>query len=75
MLYVLRTGIPWRDVPTFYGHWHTIYTHFKRCSENGLFWHLLYLLQKKKKLRFDKLDVTFFSFFAIACLKVFKLLC
>ncbi|WP_339056339.1 transposase [Candidatus Regiella endosymbiont of Tuberolachnus salignus] len=30
---------------------------------------------KRLALRFDKLDVTFFSFFAIACLKVFKLLC
>ncbi len=29
---------------------------------------------KRLALRFDKLDVTFFSFFAIACLKVFKLL-
>ncbi|WP_339058401.1 transposase [Candidatus Regiella endosymbiont of Tuberolachnus salignus] len=50
VLYVLRTGIPWRDVPAFYGHWHTIYTRFKRWSENGLFWHLLYLLQKRKKI-------------------------
>ena len=30
---------------------------------------------KRLALRFDKLDVTFFSLFAIACLKVFKLLC
>ncbi len=30
---------------------------------------------KRLALRFDKLDITFFSFFAIACLKVFKLLC
>ncbi len=30
---------------------------------------------KRLALRFDKLDITFFSFFALACLKVFKLLC
>jgi len=30
---------------------------------------------KRLALRFDKLYITFFSFFAIACLKVFKLLC
>ncbi|AYB48568.1 hypothetical protein CJJ19_02635 [Candidatus Williamhamiltonella defendens] len=29
VLYVLRTGIPWRDVPDLYGHWHTIYMRFK----------------------------------------------
>ena len=30
---------------------------------------------KRMALRFDKLDATFLSFFAIACLKIFKLLC
>src|SRR4051812_16861145 len=53
VLYVLRTGIPWRDLPSFYGPWHTIYTRFKRWSENGLFWHLLYLLQQKKRIILD----------------------
>ncbi len=41
VLYRLRTGTPWRDLPSLYGNWHTIYTRFKRWSENGLFWHLL----------------------------------
>ncbi|AYB48529.1 hypothetical protein CJJ19_02350 [Candidatus Williamhamiltonella defendens] len=53
VLYVLRTGIPWRDVPDLYGHWHTIYMRFKRWSENGLFWNLLYRLQQKKKIKMD----------------------
>ena len=53
LLYVLRTGIPWRDVPSFYGHWHTIYMRFKRWSDNGLFWSLLYQLQQKKKITMD----------------------
>ena len=53
ILYVLRTGIPWRDLPSFYGPWHTIYTRFKRWSQNGLFWHLLYTLQQKKKVTMD----------------------
>lgn len=30
---------------------------------------------KRLAMRFDKLDVTFFSFFALACLKVLKLIC
>lgn len=30
---------------------------------------------KRLALRFDKLDATFFSFFALACLKVLNLLC
>ena len=35
LLYVLRTGIPWRDLPACYGRWHTIYTRFKRWTQNG----------------------------------------
>ena len=30
---------------------------------------------KRLALRYDKLDVTFFSFFALACLKILNLLC
>ena len=35
------------------GPWHTIYTRFKRWSENGLFWFLLYQLQQKKQVKID----------------------
>ena len=53
VLYVLRTGVSWRDLPSFYGNWHTIYTRFKRWSESGLFWYLLYNLQQKKRVSLD----------------------
>lgn len=53
VLYVLRTGVSWRDVPECYGKWHTIYTRFKRWSESGLFWFLVYQLQQKKKVTVD----------------------
>jgi len=53
VLYVLRTGIPWRDVPDFQGHWQPVYVRFKRWSENGLFWSFLYRLQQKKKIKMD----------------------
>lgn len=53
ILYVLRTGVSWRDLPSLYGPWHTIYTRFKRWSENGLFWQILYQLQQKKKITLD----------------------
>ena len=53
VLYVLRTGIPWRDLPQCYGSWHTIYTRFKRWSESGWFWRLLNTLQAKKAINID----------------------
>jgi transposase len=53
VLYVLRTGIPWRDMPARYGKWHTIYTRYKRWSENGFFWSLLRHLQSVGQLLMD----------------------
>lgn len=55
MLYILRTGSPWRDLPSCYGSWHTIYTRFKRWSESGLFWNIIYTLHQGKYVTLDML--------------------
>jgi transposase len=36
ILWRLRTGAPWRDVPEKYGHWNTIYRRFLRWSKSGV---------------------------------------
>jgi transposase len=36
ILYALRTGCPWRDLPEEYGHWHVVYDRFSRGNERGL---------------------------------------
>src|SRR5262245_26724068 len=48
ILYVLRTGVPWRDLPVCYGTWHPLYLRFKRGSERGLWWRILITLQQRK---------------------------
>jgi len=53
VLFVMRTGIAWRDLPAYYGCWHTIYTRFKRWSASGWFWKLLQRLQAKKLIKVD----------------------
>ena len=53
ILYVMRTGVCWRDLPPLFGPWHTIYTRFKRWSENGLFWAILRKLQQDKHIQLD----------------------
>lgn len=52
MLKMLSCSMPWRDCPKEYGKWHTIYTRFKRWSENGLFWIILNELKQKKLVEF-----------------------
>lgn len=48
ILYVLRTGIPWRDLPKCYGYWHTVYPRIKpRGSRRGAFTFSKILISKE----------------------------
>lgn len=35
MLWILRTGAPWRDLPRAYGPWESVYGRFARWSATG----------------------------------------
>ena len=48
LLYVLRTGISWRDLPENFGYWHTVYLRFKKGSDRGLWWQILIKLQNDR---------------------------
>jgi transposase len=50
LLYVLRTGVSWRDLPECYGYWHTVYLRFKKGSDRGLWWNIMLQLQQHKKI-------------------------
>jgi len=36
ILCVLRTGAPWRDLPSRYGNWNSVFVRFTRWSKLGL---------------------------------------
>jgi len=36
MIWILRTGAPWRDLPPEYGSWNSVYTRFSRWSQKGV---------------------------------------
>jgi transposase len=37
VLWIMRTGSPWRDLPTELGHWHRTYVRFSRWRKTGVF--------------------------------------
>ena len=45
ILWILRTGAPWRDLPERYGPWQTAYDRFRRWQREGLFERMLERLQ------------------------------
>lgn len=36
VLWIARTGSPWRDLPSEYGHWHRVYVRYNRWSHKGI---------------------------------------
>ena len=37
VLWVVRTGSPWRDLPASFGHWNSVFRRFRRWAVAGVF--------------------------------------
>ncbi|MFJ6443659.1 transposase, partial [Streptomyces sp. NPDC091649] len=48
IVWKLRTGSAWRDVPERYGSWRTLYTRFRRWALDGTFTRMLEAVQAQK---------------------------
>lgn len=49
VLYLNRTGIPWRDLPEEFGNWHAVYMRFRRWEGRGV-WRRLWRNLKSSAL-------------------------
>jgi transposase len=57
ILYILRTGCPWRDLPCEYGYWHVIYDRFSWGSTRGLWAKILLSLQEEEGIEFKEVII------------------
>ena len=58
MIYRLRTGCPWRDLPSEFGPWSSVYTRWRRWNLSGLWAGVLDLLAEKGRGTLRPLDAT-----------------
>ena len=38
VLWIVRTGSPWRDLPEAFGDWNSVFRRFSRWSRKGVWW-------------------------------------
>lgn len=51
VLWIARTGAPWRDLPERYGNWNSVYRRFARLAKSGV-WQRIF-----QELALDEVDV------------------
>ncbi len=47
IFWILCTGAPWRDLPERFGPWQTVYDHFRKWRQSGVFARIIEALQIK----------------------------
>ena len=47
ILWIMRTGAPWRELPERYGKWKTVYSRFRRWTKAGIWANVLLALQNQ----------------------------
>src|SRR5712692_10200441 len=58
IFYVLRTGMPWRDLPARYGPYTTVYNRFNRWSRRGIWKRIFDQLASKSRDSLHLIDST-----------------
>ncbi len=58
VLWILRTGAPWRDLPERYGKWGTVHQRFRRWRDSGVWEGVLLALTQDPDYEWVMIDAT-----------------
>lgn len=56
VLWIARTGSPWRDLPDEFGYWHRVYVRYSRWGKKGVWAQLLSLVSDMPDLEYLMVD-------------------
>ena len=59
ILWILRTGAPWRDLPPIFGKWNTVHRRFRRWVQAGVFDKIFESTHGELDLRSVQIDGSF----------------
>jgi transposase len=58
ILWIVRTGAPWRDLPKHFGKWFTVWKRFRRWALNGVFERVFKALSGEPDMEYALIDGT-----------------
>ena len=61
VLWRVRTGSPWRDLPLLFGNWNSAFRRFRRWAQKGVFERLFEALSEEPDFEYALIDGTIVS--------------
>ena len=61
VLWRVRTGSPWRDLPLMFGNWNSVFQRFRRWAKKGVFERLFEELSEEPDFEYALIDGTIVS--------------
>ena len=58
IIWVVRSGAPWRDLPERYGPWETVYSRFRKWIEDGIIDNIFRILSLEAETEEVSIDAT-----------------
>ena len=58
VLWLVRAGAPWRDLPEEFGSWNSVFRRFRRWAKNGVFERIFAELSRDPDLEYALIDGT-----------------